>query len=220
MEGRSIGQAEPAQSIDQSAAQSASTQSNDQSADQTNAQSNDQTNAQSNDQTNDQTNDQSASSAQSSWYASALSLLSLSSPVFSVGIGDGLGDLAMLLSTDLPIVLSPGSSFRRVCARFGLALRPLLLLDCPPSPRTLYVADDWAQILAVLCFAHIDAALQPLPAEPRRRCTPAECRLMALTSDALNAEGGEAMERAILESVEGGATMIQIRDKTEDFGGI
>ena len=212
MEGRSIGQAEPAQSIDQSAAQSASTQSNDQSADQTNAQSNDQT--------NDQTNDQSASSAQSSWYASALSLLSLSSPVFSVGIGDGLGDLAMLLSTDLPIVLSPGSSFRRVCARFGLALRPLLLLDCPPSPRTLYVADDWAQILAVLCFAHIDAALQPLPAEPRRRCTPAECRLMALTSDALNAEGGEAMERAILESVEGGATMIQIRDKTEDFGGI
>lgn len=143
-----------------------------------------------------------------------------SAPRFSVGIGDGLGDLAMLLETDLPIVLHPGSSFRAVCSAFGLALRPLLLLDGPPSPRTLYIADDWAQILAVLCLPRLDAALQPLPAPPRRGCDPAECRLMALTSDALNAEAGDAMERAILQSVDGGATMVQIRDKTEDFGPI
>ena len=143
-----------------------------------------------------------------------------STPGFSVGIGDGLGDLAMLLETDLPIVLHPGSSFRAVCSAFGLALRPLLLLDGTPSPRTLYVADDWAQILAVLCLPHLDAALQPLPTPPRRRCDPAECRLMALTSDALNAEAGDAMERAILQSIDGGATMVQIRDKTEDFGPI
>ena len=43
---------------------------------------------------------------------------------------------------------------------------------------------------------------------------------MALTSDALNAEAGDAMERAILQSIDGGATMVQIRDKTEDFGPI
>lgn len=143
-----------------------------------------------------------------------------STPGFSVGIGDGLGDLAMLLETDLPIVLHPGSTFRAVCSAFGLALRPLLLLDGPPSPRTLYIADDWAQILAVLCLPHLDAALQPLPTPPRRHCDPAECRLMALTSDALNAEAGDAMERAILQSIDGGATMVQIRDKTEDFGPI
>ena len=143
-----------------------------------------------------------------------------STPGFSVGIGDGLGDLAMLLETDLPIVLHPGSTFRAVCSAFGLALRPLLLLDGPPSPRTLYIADDWAQILAVLCLPRLDAALQPLPAPPRRRCAPAECRLMALTSYALNAEAGDAMERAILQSIDGGATMVQIRDKTEDFGPI
>ena len=74
--------------------------------------------------------------------------------------------------------------------------------------------------LAVLCLPRLDAALQPLPTPPRRRCAPAECRLMALTSDALNAEAGDAMERAILQSVDGGATMVQIRDKTEDFGPI
>ena len=43
---------------------------------------------------------------------------------------------------------------------------------------------------------------------------------MALTSDALNAESEEGMEMAIMASVDGGATMIQLRDKTEDFGRI
>ena len=30
--------------------------------------------------------------------------------------------------------------------------------------------------------------------------------------------GGDLLKSAIIETIEGGATMIQIRDKTEDFG--
>ena len=138
----------------------------------------------------------------------------------SVGIGDGLGDLAMLLETDLPIVLRPSASFQKICSIFGIRLCPLLLAQGVSSTPTIFTAADWAEITAVLCWNRWDAATEPIPTVPRRGCIPAECRLMALTSDALNAESEEGMEMAIMASVDGGATMIQLRDKTEDFGRI
>lgn len=135
----------------------------------------------------------------------------------SVGIGDGLGDLAMLLETDVPIVLSPSSSFRRACARFGLRLEPLLLASGLPAKRSVLVATDWSELLAVLCWTRPEAATARCEAR-RRGCRAEECRLMALTSDALNGADDATLERAVLASVAGGATMVQLRDKTEDFG--
>ena len=158
-------------------------------------------------------------------------------PRCTIVVGDGLGDLAMMLASDLPIVLQPGQSFRRVCERYSIQLLPLLDYVYENAvteqsgegevkvKKVIYVADNWNEIAGVLTYSSAmkdDWFLVPLSStqseSPAVRCTPAQCRLMALTNDVLNEEGGEVMERAILESIRGGATMVQIRDKTENFG--
>ena len=87
------------------------------------------------------------------------------------------------------------------------------------AEKVLYVCEDWSEVSAVLSWPRMmcDAwAVEPgLKADV---CSEEACRLMALTNEHLNQVGGEEMEEAIGEAIEGGATMIQIRDKTEDFG--
>ena len=154
-------------------------------------------------------------------------------PRCAIVVGDGLGDLAMMLASDLPIVLQPGQSFRRVCDRYSIQLQPLLdyVYDKTGQPgevketKVIYVADSWSEVAGVLAYSSamnddwpLPSALSTQPVSPTVRCTPAQCRVMALTNDALNEVGGEVMEQAILESIRGGATMVQIRDKTENFG--
>lgn len=142
-------------------------------------------------------------------------------PKITVVVGDGLGDLAMLLKADVAVVLCPGNSFRSVCSRYGIALRSLwdYRYGATSQGPCIYESEGWSQIAAVLGYelSQMDAWTIERPA-PRVRCTPAQCRLMALTNDALNEEGGIMMEQAVLESIRGGATMVQIRDKTENFG--
>lgn len=143
-------------------------------------------------------------------------------PDITVVVGDGLGDLAMLLKADLAVVLCPGNSFRSVCSRYGIALRSLwdYRYSTTVQGPCIYESEGWSQIAAVLGYglSQMDAWTIERPS-PCVRCTPAQCRLMALTNDALNEEGGIMMEQAVLESIRGGATMVQIRDKTENFGG-
>ena len=136
----------------------------------------------------------------------------------SVCIGDSLGDLAMLLRADIPIVIHPGNSFITACNKFDIPMKPLLLCEGISSQKVIYTVEDWSEIIAVLCWNHLESVETESREDSRRGCTPAECRLMALTNDTLNAVGGEVMEKAVMEAVEGGATMVQIRDKTEDFG--
>ena len=164
-------------------------------------------------------------------------------PRCTIVVGDGLGDLAMMLASDLPIVLQPGQSFRRVCERYSIQLRSLLdyvygktMPDQADqadqagearakAKKVVYVADSWSEIAGVLAYSSamnddwfLASASSTQPSSPAVRCTAEQCRLMALTNDVLNEVGGEVMEKAILESIRGGATMVQIRDKTENFG--
>lgn len=143
-------------------------------------------------------------------------------PDITVVVGDGLGDLAMLLKADVAVVLCPGNSFRSVCSCYGIVLRSLwdYRYGTKVQGPCIYESEGWSQIAAVLGYglSQMDAWTIERPS-PRVHCTPAHCRLMALTNDALNEEGGIMMEQAVLESIRGGATMVQIRDKTENFGG-
>lgn len=170
-------------------------------------------------------------------------------PRCTIVVGDGLGDLAMMLASDLPIVLQPGQSFRRVCERYSIQLRSLLDYvygkTMPEQAeqaeqaeqveqtgevkgkekKVIYVADSWSEIAGVLTYISamrddwfLPSTPSTQPSSPAVRCTAEQCRLMALTNDVLNEVGGEVMEQAILESIRGGATMVQIRDKTENFG--
>ena len=87
------------------------------------------------------------------------------------------------------------------------------------AERVLYVCEDWSEVSAVLSWPRTMCdAWAVEPALKADVCSEEACRLMALTNEHLNQVGGEEMEEAIGEAIEGGATMIQIRDKTEDFG--
>ena len=87
------------------------------------------------------------------------------------------------------------------------------------AERVLYVCEDWSEVSAVLSWPRMMCdAWSVEPALKADVCSEEACRLMALTNEHLNQVGGEEMEEAIGEAIEGGATMIQIRDKTEDFG--
>ena len=87
------------------------------------------------------------------------------------------------------------------------------------AERVLYVCEDWSEVSAVLSWPRMMCdAWAVEPALKADVCSEEACRLMALTNEHLNQVGGEEMEEAIGEAIEGGATMIQIRDKTEDFG--
>ena len=152
-----------------------------------------------------------------------------------VMIGDSLGDLSCLLEADIGVVMHPSATFRRVCAQYGVALKDLMQYNAKEdlmqyngkervqhsekAEKVLYVCEDWSEVSAVLSWPRMmcDAwAVEPgLKADV---CSEEACRLMALTNEHLNQVGGEEMEEAIGEAIEGGATMIQIRDKTEDFG--
>lgn len=141
-------------------------------------------------------------------------------PTCTVVIGDGLGDLAMMLQGDVGVVLTPGNTFREVCARYDISIRPLWEYVYGESyEHTVFESESWSEVVAVLGYSlsQLDAWVLKRPVQDVR-CTADQCRLMALTNDALNEEGGVKMERAVLESVHGGATMVQIRDKTENFG--
>lgn len=134
-----------------------------------------------------------------------------------VMIGDSLGDLSCLLEADVGIIMNPSESFKRVCARYHIELRDLMLCGAREK-NVLYTCRDWSEICAVLCWSRMmcDPWTEEENVEPDR-CSE-ECRLMALTNEHLNQVGGLEMEEAICEAIAGGATMIQIRDKTEDFG--
>ena len=87
------------------------------------------------------------------------------------------------------------------------------------AEKVLYVCEDWSEVSAVLSWPRMMCdAWAVEPALKADVCSEEACRLMALTNEHLNQVGGEEMEEAIGETIEGGATMIQIRDKTEDFG--
>ncbi|KAK8806716.1 hypothetical protein WA588_005519 [Blastocystis sp. NMH] len=148
------------------------------------------------------------------------SIVDARQPDITVVVGDGLGDLAMLLKADVAVVLCPGNSFRSVCSCYGIVLRSLwdYRYGTKVQGPCIYESEGWSQIAAVLGYglSQMDAWTIERPS-PRVHCTPAQCRLMALTNDALNEEGGIMMEQAVLESIRGGATMVQIRDKTENF---
>lgn len=146
-----------------------------------------------------------------------------------VMIGDSLGDLSCLLEADVGVVMHPSATFRRVCAQYGVALKDLMQYngkeDLTPyngkekAEKVLYVCEDWSEVSAVLSWPRMMCdAWAVEPALKADVCSEAACRLMALTNEHLNQVGGEEMEEAIGEAIEGGATMIQIRDKTEDFG--
>lgn len=152
-----------------------------------------------------------------------------------VMIGDSLGDLSCLLEADIGVVMHPSATFRRVCAQYGVALKDLMqyngkedLMQYNAKERVqhsekvekvLYVCEDWSEVSAVLSWPRMMCdAWSVEPALKADVCSEEACRLMALTNEHLNQVGGEEMEEAIGEAIEGGATMIQIRDKTEDFG--
>lgn len=151
-------------------------------------------------------------------------------PACTIVVGDGLGDLAMMLTADLPIVIQPGGSFRRVCERYDIQLIPLQeymyergqpVQTEKEKVKRVYVASGWSDIASVLAYS--SAMEDPWTTESEStnfstRCSAEQCRLMALTNDVLNEAGGSMMEHAVLESIRGGATMVQIRDKTENFG--
>lgn len=152
-----------------------------------------------------------------------------------VMIGDSLGDLSCLLEADIGVVMHPSATFRRVCAQYGVALKDLMQYNgkedlmqyngkervqhSEKAERVLYVCEDWSEVSAVLSWPRMMCdAWAVEPALKADVCSEEACRLMALTNEHLNQVGGEEMEEAIGEAIEGGATMIQIRDKTEDFG--
>ena len=133
-------------------------------------------------------------------------------------IGDSLGDLSCLLEADIGVVMHPSATFRRVCEKYGVVLKDLMSYH-GKEEKVIYVCEDWSEASAVLSWARMmcDAWTLESAVKPDV-CREEECRLMALTNEHLNQVGGEEMEEAICEAIEGGATMIQIRDKTEDFG--
>lgn len=152
-----------------------------------------------------------------------------------VMIGDSLGDLSCLLEADIGVVMHPSATFRRVCAQYGVALKDLMqysekaekvqyngkerVQHSEKAEKVLYVCEDWSEVSAVLSWPRMMCdAWSVEPALKADVCSEEACRLMALTNEHLNQVGGEEMEEAIGEAIEGGATMIQIRDKTEDFG--
>ena len=143
-----------------------------------------------------------------------------------VMIGDSLGDLSCLLEADIGVVMHPSATFRRVCAQYGVALKDLMQYNgkervqhSEMAEKVLYVCEDWSEVSAVLSWPRMMCdAWAVEPALKADVCSEEACRLMALTNEHLNQVGGEEMEEAIGEAIEGGATMIQIRDKTEDFG--
>ena len=161
-----------------------------------------------------------------------------------VMIGDSLGDLSCLLEADIGVVMHPSATFRRVCAQYGVALKDLMQYNAKEdlmqyngkedlmqynakervqhsekAEKVLYVCEDWSEVSAVLSWPRMMCdAWSVEPALKADVCSEEACRLMALTNEHLNQVGGEEMEEAIGEAIEGGATMIQIRDKTEDFG--
>ena len=152
-----------------------------------------------------------------------------------VMIGDSLGDLSCLLEADIGVVMHPSATFRRVCAQYGVALKDLMQYNAKEdlmlyngkervqhsekAKKVLYVCEDWSEVSAVLSWPRMMCdAWAVEPALKADVCSEEACRLMALTNEHLNQVGGEEMEEAIGEAIEGGATMIQIRDKTEDFG--
>lgn len=144
-----------------------------------------------------------------------------------VMIGDSLGDLSCLLEADIGVVMHPSATFRRVCAQYGVALKDLMqyngkeekVENHEQAEKVLYVCEDWSEVSAVLSWPRMMCdAWAVEPALKADVCSEEACRLMALTNEHLNQVGGEEMEEAIGEAIEGGATMIQIRDKTEDFG--
>ena len=161
-----------------------------------------------------------------------------------VMIGDSLGDLSCLLEADIGVVMHPSATFRRVCAQYGVALKDLMQYNAKEdlmqyngkedlmqyngkervqhsekAEKVLYVCEDWSEVSAVLSWPRMMCdAWAVEPALKADVCSEEACRLMALTNEHLNQVGGEEMEEAIGEAIEGGATMIQIRDKTEDFG--
>ena len=152
-----------------------------------------------------------------------------------VMIGDSLGDLSCLLEADIGVVMHPSATFKRVCAQYGVALKDLMQYNgkedlmqyngkervqhSEKAEKVLYVCEDWSEVSAVLSWPRMMCdAWAVEPALKADVCSEEACRLMALTNEHLNQVGGEEMEEAIGEAIEGGATMIQIRDKTEDFG--
>lgn len=141
-------------------------------------------------------------------------------PACTVVVGDGLGDLGMMMQADVAVVLTPGNTFREVCDRYHITIRPLWEYVYRESyEHTVFESESWSEVVAVLGYSlsQLDAWILKRPSAGKR-CTADQCRLMALTNDALNEEGGVRMEHAVLESIHGGATMVQIRDKTENFG--
>ena len=138
---------------------------------------------------------------------------------FSVVIGDSLGDLGMLLKAKLPILLHPSNRTKQVLLHFNIATESIMNYQEPLS-NTIFIANNWSEIIAVLCQHTMRSdSLQPkdnkIITPP---CSYKDCALMSLTNDYYNNAGGDLLKSAIIETIEGGATMIQIRDKTENFG--
>ncbi|KAG1664830.1 hypothetical protein FOA52_007088 [Chlamydomonas sp. UWO 241] len=65
-------------------------------------------------------------------------------------VGDSTSDLLALLAADVGIVIGSNRSLRRVCARFGVALRPLSssvsLTDAGASSGVLYTTNSWHDV--------------------------------------------------------------------------
>lgn len=138
---------------------------------------------------------------------------------FTVAIGDSLGDLGMFLRVQLPILLHPSDRTLRVLKHYHIDIHPIMQYH-QPLPHTVFVASDWSEIISVLCWNTMQSdSLQPQSSQEKTlNCSNQDCALMSLTNDYYNTAGGDLLKSAIIETIEGGATMIQIRDKTEDFG--
>ena len=138
---------------------------------------------------------------------------------FSIVIGDSLGDLSMLLQASLPILLHPSTRTLNTLHHYHIET-PSIKTYQAPQVNTIYIASNWSEIISVLCWHTMRSdSLQPVDDKKRKmNCTKEECELMSLTNDYYNTVGGDLLKSAIIETIEGGATMTQIRDKTEDFG--
>ena len=140
---------------------------------------------------------------------------------FSVVIGDSLGDVSMLLNASLPILLHPSTRTLNTLHHYHIETPSIKTYKCP-QPHTIFIATNWSEIISVLCWHTMRSdSLQPSSESKKKpvvNCTEEDCRLMSLTNDYYNTVGGDLLKSAIIETIEGGATMIQIRDKTEDFG--
>ena len=93
-------------------------------------------------------------------------------------VGDGLGDLGMMMQADVAVVLTPGNTFREVCDRYHITIRPLWeYLYGESYEHTVFESESWSEVVAVLGYSlSQDSPHKPDPTLllPLRQYTPDE----------------------------------------------